>query len=213
MKRNFTWLSGEWDDFFHRNKAKGDSVYFFEQIVSRYKEPIREYHNFGHIINCMGDFDYAKNICEDPDFVFFELMNHDAIYFPGRKDNEEKSAGFAYELAKRMFLPKRFLEKNGEIILPTKHNQIPENIDAKVGVDVDLSIFGKSQNEFDAYEIGIRKEYAWVPEKEFKEKRAFVLQRFLDRDFIYLTDLFREKYEAQARINLEKSINALTSLA
>lgn len=77
-------------------------------------------------------------------------------------------------------------------------------------VDLDLMILGSSEAKFDAYEVGIRQEYAWVSEEDFRFHRAKILQSFLDRPSIYYTERFREKYEARARANLERSIKKLT---
>jgi len=43
----------------------------------------------------------------------------------------------------------------------------------------------------------------------FAEARAKILASFLARPAIYSTPFFREKYEAQARVNLAKSIAQL----
>ena len=66
-----------------------------------------------------------------------------------------------------------------------------------------------SRIEFDEYEQNIRREYSWVPEDQFRQGRSAILQMFLDRDSIYLTDFFKGKYESQARENLQRSIDAL----
>jgi len=73
-------------------------------------------------------------------------------------------------------------------------------------IDIDLSILGKSQREFEEYEKNIREEYSWVPEEQFRAGRQVVLQRFLERDSIYSTDFFRKKYENQAIRNIENSL-------
>ena len=79
-------------------------------------------------------------------------------------------------------------------------------------VDVDLSILGREKNRFFKYEEEIRREYEWVPLSVFVPKRAEILQRFLARGHIFSTDWFRQKYEKQARMNLEESISRLTRM-
>jgi predicted metal-dependent HD superfamily phosphohydrolase len=76
-------------------------------------------------------------------------------------------------------------------------------------VDIDLSILGQPPERFWEYESQIRREYEWVPENVFTEKRAEILQQFLSRKTIYGTSYFFEKYERQARINLAASIQKL----
>ena len=106
-------------------------------------------------------------------------------------------------------LPKDFASRTRDLILSTRHDVTPKGIDARVLVDVDLSVFGKSLGEFDEYERNIRREYSWVPEDQFKQGRSAILQMFLDRDSVYVTDFFRRKYESRARVNLQRSIDKL----
>ena len=52
----------------------------------------------------------------------------------------------------------------------------------------------------------IRKEYSWVDEETFSERRTEILDRFLKRKNIYSTDFFRDKYEEQAQENLGANV-------
>jgi predicted metal-dependent HD superfamily phosphohydrolase len=95
------------------------------------------------------------------------------------------------------------------LILATKHDVIPSDKDQQILVDVDLAILGQPTAIFLEYENNIRKEYSWVLEKDFREGRAKVLKRFLDRSHIYSTSVFQAKYEDKARANLKASIQNL----
>ena len=50
---------------------------------------------------------------------------------------------------------------------------------------------------------------AWVAEEDFQEGRANVLRGFLERPFIFSTELFRARYEQQARENIRRSLEEL----
>ena len=94
----------------------------------------------------------------------------------------------------------------------TTHRVPPPDHDARVVVDLDLTILGKSAKEFDRYEAEIRAEYGLVPEPLFRARRAKILRAFLDRNLrpsIYLTEVFRSRYEAAARENLARSLAKL----
>lgn len=134
---------------------------------------------------------------------------HDAIYDTKSKNNEKESAELSYRILKDSGLKDCFGKKVYGLILATKHQTMPKEIDAQAIVDIDLSILGKPTEEFEEYEKNIRKEYWWVSKKKFKAGRNSILKTFLSRPNIYSTDFFRNKYENQARINLERTLAKL----
>ncbi len=85
----------------------------------------------------------------------------------------------------------------------TKHTSIPEDEDAKYLLDIDLSIFSTNRDDFEQYETNVRKEYHELNNTQYVKGRIQVIQKFLKRDRIYLTDYFRDKFEKKARENLE----------
>jgi predicted metal-dependent HD superfamily phosphohydrolase len=91
----------------------------------------------------------------------------------------------------------------------SRHAAEPAGIDAQVLVDADLSILGTQPARFQEYEAQVRKEYGWVPDAMFRSNRAKILKALLDRFHLYCTAPFRERYEAQARRNLQHSLGHL----
>ena len=203
-------LQKRWIELCERINAKGDYIEYFTRIEKLYLKPPRFYHTFErHIASCLYELDEVCHLPEHPDEVEISLTLHDIIFNTRRKDNEERSAQFAYELCKEMGLPDTFNRRVYCLILPTRHEAIPKGIDAQVVVDVDLSPLGLSPKEFDENERKIRKEYSWVPEKQFNAGRADIIKRFLDRSSIYSTDHFRQKYGDQAERNLKRLLKKL----
>src|SRR3989344_383367 len=202
MKEKFVNL---WD----RIKAQGSAEQEFARLKTMYSEPQRFYHNMAHIGSCLTELDSARDLVQQLDLVEFAIWYHDAIYNPKAKDNEKQSAQLAYGICLAAKIPNDFANRTKDLILVTKHDAVPQGIDARVLVDIDLSILGKKPEEFDEYERNIRKEYSLVPEEQFRQGRSAILQIFLSRDSIYLTDFFKGKYESQARANLQRSIEAL----
>jgi len=129
------------------------------------------------------------------------------LTFP--KDNEERSADFAYDIALKMNLPATFAQLVHDYVMATTHRGLSDINDHRLIADIDLAILGQPVDVFDRYEENIRKEYIIVPIQAYKKGRSDVLQGFLDRENIYQTEYFREKYKEQARDNLERSINKL----
>lgn len=86
---------------------------------------------------------------------------------------------------------------------------LPRPVLARLLIDIDLSILGKSAERFAEYEVGIRKEYAWVPINVSRERRSEILRGFLNRNRIYTTKFFYDRYETCARRNISTLISDL----
>ena len=145
-------------------------------------------------------------MAEQPNQIEMALWFHDAIYDPKAKDNEQRSAELCRRTAKEAGLPEAFVRKVYDLVLATQHHGAPEGGDARLLVDIDLSILGRPREAFDEYETNIRKEYHFVPQDRYRSARSAVLRSFLSRPSIYSTDFFRQKYESRARANLERSL-------
>lgn len=195
----------------------------FQDLLKRYGEPHRAYHNLEHIVAMLDDFEAVKSSLK-PDIeefasqLAFAIWFHDAVYDPKASNNEAESAHLADKAANALGLTDRadlnkvrhFDHIVNDLIMLTKHIEVPKFPLGRLMVDLDLAILGKSGYLFNAYEVGIRKEYEWVPWVEFRKKRAEILQRFLDRKSIYSLDVFWTKYQAAAEENLKRSIENLT---
>ena len=203
-------LADQWTKLWCRIRGTGDPLQLFCSIVDAYAEPPRAYHSLRHIETCLSEFRQSCQLCENPDEVEIALWFHDAVYNPRANDNEERSAEFATTTLRESGLLNDFIRRTHDLILATKHAAVPIERDASVLVDIDLSIIGKPVKEFDDYERMIREEYEWVPDEAFKAGRAKILRQFVKRPYIYSMEIFRSKYEVQARINLERSIRRLT---
>jgi predicted metal-dependent HD superfamily phosphohydrolase len=199
----------KWLEFWRRMGMKSDPEPYYAELVGRYAAPQRAYHNLTHILECLEEFAPARPLTNDPVAVEAAIWYHDAVYDPRAKDNEEQSAALAEKTGVATGWPEAFRQRVKNLILATKKHDASLDEDAPVLVDVDLSILGRERERFDEYEMQIRKEYDWVPDEAFAAGRTTVLQIFLGRPRIYNTDLFRDKYEAQARDNLRRSLACL----
>jgi pantetheine-phosphate adenylyltransferase len=177
-----------------------------KDLLTRYSEPHRAYHNLTHIVTML---DELELVGENGSAIALAIWFHDAVYDPKAKDNEEQSASLAKDSVKQIGLPNSLGEQVNDLIMATKHTATPVKHTDQVLADIDIVVLGKTEREFNAYEVGIRKEYEWVPQPDFCAGRSKILQSFLDRPSIYSTEVFRGKYESTARKNLERSIERL----
>jgi len=181
----------------------------FDRLVTAYSEPLRHYHTASHIEHCLAEFDAVANLCESPDEVEFGIWLHDVVYNPRASDNEEQSARIAGEILAKMDCSPNLITTIRELILATRHIHPPPTPDARLLVDIDLSILGQPPDVFERYERAIRSEYSWVSEESYRIGRSRVLRSFLDKSAIYCTDGFEKKYGQQARENIMKALAVL----
>lgn len=183
--------------------ATGAADTAFDDLVDRYAEPGRAYHALPHILQCLSELYTAHHLLHRPDEAEAAVWYHDAIYDPRAADNESRSADLADAVLGRAGVVAARREEIRRLILATTHRTAPAaDDDAAIVVDADLSILGADRAIFDAYEQGIRREYAFVPEAAFIEGRRKILDAFLARPSIYSTAFFRDRYEERARANL-----------
>ncbi len=181
------------------------------QLLASYAEPQRGYHTLQHLGECIAAFEPVMALAEHAGEVEVALWFHDAIYDVRGHDNEQRSADWAADALTASGAAPETAARVYALILATRHSALPESPDAKLLVDIDLSILGAAPERFDEYEVQVRREYAWVPEEVFREKRREVLQQFLRRALIYSTEPFRNALEAGARRNLQRSIARLAA--
>jgi len=181
----------------------------FNHLLSKYSESSRHYHNIDHIRNCLGEFDEVADEINFSDEIELAIWYHDILYDIESTQNEEDSAEFTLEICLNAGTTERFSQKVYRLIMATSHQGEVETAEEKFIIDIDLSILGKPEPEYDEFEKNIRLEYGSIPDEIFFPARINVLQNFLKRPKIYLTEHFRKKYETQAGINMKNAIENL----
>jgi predicted metal-dependent HD superfamily phosphohydrolase len=180
-----------------------------ERLAFAHSDLARSYHGKSHIADCLEQFDSVRGHFEHPDDAEFALWYHDIVYDSRAKDNEARSADWAAKELEFGGADTETIARVRKFIDATRHVEMPADCDARLIVDIDLSTLGRDAKIFDAYDAAIRKEYAWVPDEQYRAGRAAVLRTFLKRERIYFSDYFFERFEKQARENLERAIERL----
>lgn len=176
-----------------------------DDLVRRWSEPHRRYHDLSHIEACLRVFDAVRAEAERPGEVLAALLFHDAIYDPRASDNEARSAALAIE--RLAGAAPAAIERIAAAIEATRTHE--GRGDAALVIDVDLSILGEERAPYDAFERAIREEYAFVGDDAFRTGRAAVLARFAARHPIYRSPTLRAALEERAHENLARAIAAL----
>jgi predicted metal-dependent HD superfamily phosphohydrolase len=151
--------------------------------------------------------------------IRFATFFHDAVYNPQSSRNEQDSAKLFQEFCKQAkIIPESTKNTVVRLILATEKHQVllanDDDVDdeslQQLFLDLDMAVLGKQPEAYLAYAALIRKEYAFVPREVYCEKRAAILESFLERRRIYLSELlFHEAFEATARRNLQSEIDLL----
>lgn len=139
-------------------------------ILQRYNEPHRHYHNMEHIVDLLSKADKNGFL---PDDLGLAIIFHDIIYDPKSLNNEEKSADLFNEI---YYGPNS--DKIIEAILDTKkHSPTRGNPISYELCSLDLSILKSDPETLIDFENKIFKEYQFLDWDFYKTKRLEVLTK------------------------------------
>ncbi|WP_375478102.1 hypothetical protein [uncultured Nostoc sp.] len=183
----------------------------FNLLVEAYSTPSRYYHTLKHIDRVLSIIQILQGYANNLAAVQLAAWFHDVVYDTEAKDNEERSADYAFELLSNLGIPESTITTVTRLILNTKDHQAAINdYDSQVLLDGDLAILATNPIDYQKYAHAIRQEYGWVAEAEYITGRQQVLERFLKRSRIYFTPLMSEFAEPSARGNIQAEIQSLS---
>jgi predicted metal-dependent HD superfamily phosphohydrolase len=181
-----------------------------EDTVRAYGEPNRHYHTLHHIAALLALLD--RQDPADRDALTLAILFHDVVYDPTRQDNEEASAAWAAARLASLGFPEDLRTRVARLIVATRHDRPLDATgepDLALLLDLDLSILAAPAADYRAYAQAVRREYAFVPDLLYRPGRRRVLEGFLQRERIYLTEPLRIAWEQPARANLAAEIAEL----
>ncbi|MFW5683807.1 MAG: hypothetical protein ACOC1I_03060, partial [Spirochaetota bacterium] len=162
----------------------------------------------------------ADALSPSPDSLEYAIFYHDAVYDPGRNDNEQRSADLAARELTRLGLAKEYTTGVAELVLETAHLASTSTSDPErpppgrtdgshaggealaLMHDIDLAIFAAPLDRVIEYDRQIRVEYSAIERETFRGRRGAILRDFLDRPAIYRTAVFQDRCERAARMNI-----------
>ena len=193
----------------------GDQLIALRQA---YASPPRAYHHFGHVEDVLAHY---RTVAEGPGWhqpreVGLAVLYHDAIYVPGRSDNEAESARLAIEHIARWW-PHAGIDSarvSDLILLTARHGALDATDfgddavaeDTRRFLDCDMAILGAEPQAFAEYDRAIAEEYRAVPRWLYRIKRRRFFRKLLASERIYLSDFFGDRFEARARDNLQAAL-------
>ena len=140
--------------------------------------------------------------------IEFAIFYHDVVYNTQEGDNEEKSVLFSKKRLKQLGVAEEVIKKVSELIIETKKHET-SSFDNALFLDADIAILGSELKVYIIYIQNIRKEYSIYSDKEYREGRKNILEKFLKKNRLYLSNYFYNLYEEKARSNIKYELISL----
>jgi predicted metal-dependent HD superfamily phosphohydrolase len=180
-----------------------DHLALRDQLLTAYSTG-RGYHDVQHLAEVL---ERIEELGEGSNReVVLAAWYHDAIY-EGGPDDEERSA----QLAERELLGTGVdvAEVARLVRLTTTHDPASDDHLGQVLCDADLAILAADPARYQEYSAGVRRDYDFVPDADFRAGRRAVLEDLLARDALFRTHHARLEWDRRARENLTTEIAAL----
>jgi predicted metal-dependent HD superfamily phosphohydrolase len=176
------------------------------RLLARWQEPHRHYHTADHLAAVLRHLTDLEG--KEP--VRLAAWFHDAIYWPDRQDNEERSARLAQRTLSLLDIdPSTSADVARLVRLTVTHDPRPEDDDGAVLCDADLAILAAPPPDYERYTEAIRAEYAHLDDATFTAGRRAVLERLLGRRQLFHTVVGSRRWEAAGRHNIRTELAVL----
>ena len=194
-----------------------------DNLIWRYSEPSRKYHNISHLIGSIINLQHFKHLSYYPEMVELAIWFHDAIYDPKRNDNEAQSINLWYNSFR---LPDGFkykffdtYDKISPYVFITdlidatdlKLTRALSNTNQFLIRDIDLITLGADEDIFKNYCRKIRNEYWFVNDEVYWKERYKILNKIYDQPSIYHWKEIGNIFENKAKSNLRKELYRISS--
>jgi predicted metal-dependent HD superfamily phosphohydrolase len=180
-------------------------------LMEAYADPARGYHDALHLSEVLDRLDELSSagVLFDDEPVRLAAWFHDAVY-DGQPGAEERSAQWAASALAGLVSAPVVVEVARLVRLTEEHAPTEDDVDGCALSDADLAILAASPERYAAYVAGVRRDYAWVSDDDFRAGRAAVLRDLAGRAHLFHTAYGREAWEPPARANLAAELAALT---
>lgn len=201
-------MKGYWDELMGAigvPAGRGDAL--FAEIMRRYAEPHRHYHTRSHLAQIFELFEENRLFIRDPAAVIGAIFFHDVIYDPVSAKNEDESALHAVRNLAALGAPVPFCARVAHLIRMTaSHKPARGDDDAALFLDMDMAILGAPAAAYDRYAQQVRMEFEphFGPQAYIHGRLQKFIAPVLATDRIFMTPLMHDRYEAQARINIQR---------
>lgn len=152
-----------------------------DDILNRWDEPHRHWHNIEHLEDVLSKIDKLNSInIMEYEIMVIAAFFHDVIYNPEKNNNETKSISLFQKYSRN--LPPGYTNTVIKIIKNSaNYPDIPlDKLSVMFWVIDNDPIINKDFNKFKIYEDKIREEYNFVPLDVYKRERIKFLSKYID---------------------------------
>lgn len=182
-----------------------------DALLKAYADPARGYHDTRHLAEVLARLDELAGGGERFAAVPVRLAAwfHDAVY-DGLPGAEERSARWAEDaLPGAGFTPEQVSVVARLVRMTERHRPEPDDPDGCALSDADLAILAAPAERYAEYVSDVRREYASLPDEEFRRGRAAVLRDLAGKTRLFATAYARAHWEDAARTNLARELAEL----
>jgi predicted metal-dependent HD superfamily phosphohydrolase len=181
-----------------------------DELLAAYGDPGRGYHDTRHLAEVLERLDElaAAGVPFEERPVRLAAWFHDAVY-DGRPGAEERSARWAERALAGLVAEAEVAEVARLVRLTEHHRPDDGDLNGCALSDADLAVLASGPERYRAYVRDVRREYAAVPDADFRRGRAAVLRALVAPERLYRTDHARARWEAAARRNVAGELDEL----
>jgi predicted metal-dependent HD superfamily phosphohydrolase len=182
-----------------------------KRVIANHAGWLRRYHGLDHLAVLFEQIEAQTDQITDLPRLIYAAWFHDAIYKSWRRDNEQRSADWAQAALVDMGADEALAARVHRLILATAdHAGGGADADDALFLDMDCAVLGAAPDAYDQYARQVRAEHIWALPQSYKKGRAAFLNRQLERERLFHTAAYQDRFEAQARANMQRELAKLT---
>lgn len=187
-------------------KAKDPDGDLWQEIESQHSDPRRHLYNLEHLafrldLLATTDFDKAH--------LRLALYYHHITYDSCADNNEINSARVATEQLKSVGIKDKDTAAIYDLIRLTDPLPSPSIPLGDLFLDLHRAWMGADSDQFQTFAEARRQDFSWLPDGKYLRQRMNEVIPLLDRQPIFVTKDFHDRFEDQARQNLNAEIQRL----
>ena len=180
-------------------------------VFERMSDERLHYHTPVHVLSM---FQFAQNEFPNETLASWEelaIWFHDSVYIPQLPGtSEDLSIMFMRAMINPAFSETEIAAAQFAIETTAQHLELKTN--ALYNTIMDLDVASAFLGDVTSRNAAIRKEFDYVDDATFAKSRKSFFNKMIHKGFIFRSDIFKERYEAEAMENIKKELEKLSDV-